>query len=134
MSSVVTVSLGLSCLPFSTSQGQSRVRRPMQCCEECVSPAGSCSSNGIVHYQHDMWKGSPCEFCMCHRGQVTCQPAECAKVECAQVRSKRVVHSAWSSFFQWHRQGPVCSSLLGSRGDSRIHRSHFKGPFNSKIL
>ncbi|XP_013371586.1 PREDICTED: extracellular matrix protein FRAS1 isoform X1 [Chinchilla lanigera] len=73
-----------ACPPLRCQKGQSRVRRPMQCCEECVSPAGGCSSNGIVQYQHDMWKGSPCEFCMCHRGQVTCQPAECAKVECAQ--------------------------------------------------
>jgi hypothetical protein len=52
-----------------------------------VSPAGSCSSNGIVRYQDEMWKGSACEFCMCDHGQVTCQTGECAKVKCAQVRS-----------------------------------------------
>ncbi|XP_012928771.1 extracellular matrix protein FRAS1 isoform X2 [Heterocephalus glaber] len=72
------------CPPLRCQKGQNRVRRPTQCCEECVSTAGSCSSNGIMQYQEDMWKGSPCEFCMCHHGQVTCQPTECAKVECAQ--------------------------------------------------
>lgn len=72
------------------SQGQRRVHRDGQCCEECVSPAGSCWFNGVVRYQDEMWKGSACEFCTCERGQVTCRNGECAKVECAQVRHKGV--------------------------------------------
>lgn len=77
--------------PFSLFlQGQKRAQRPGQCCEECVSPAGSCLHNGIERYQDEMWKGSACEFCTCDRGQVTCQTGECAKVECAQVRSKGI--------------------------------------------
>ncbi|XP_070468854.1 extracellular matrix organizing protein FRAS1 isoform X1 [Equus przewalskii] len=73
-----------SCPPLRCKKGQKRAQRPWQCCEECVSPAGSCLHNGIERYQDEMWKGSACEFCMCDRGQVTCQTGECAKVECAQ--------------------------------------------------
>lgn len=73
-----------ACPPLRCEKGQSRARRLGQCCEECVSPVGSCASNGIVRYQDEMWKGSACEFCICDGGQVTCQTGECAKVECAQ--------------------------------------------------
>lgn len=75
-------------------QGQRRAQRHGECCEECVSPAGNCSYNGIVRYQDEMWKGLACEFCVCDHGQVTCQTGECAKVECAQVRSTGI--STWS--------------------------------------
>ncbi|XP_022361766.1 extracellular matrix protein FRAS1 [Enhydra lutris kenyoni] len=73
-----------ACPPLRCEKGQSRARRHGECCEECVSPAGSCSQDGIVRYQDEMWKGSACEFCVCDRGQVTCQTGECARVECAQ--------------------------------------------------
>lgn len=81
-------------LPFSYHplffQGQSRARHHGQCCEECVSPARTCSSGGVLWYQDEMWKGSACEFCMCDQGQVTCQTGECAKVACALVRSEGI--------------------------------------------
>lgn len=79
-----------ACLPLRCGKGQSRARRHGQCCEECVSPAGSCSYDGVVRYQDEMWKGSACEFCMCDHGQVTCQTGECAKVECA--RDEELIH------------------------------------------
>lgn len=75
-------------------QSQRRAQRHGECCEECVSPAGNCSYDGIVRYQDEMWKGLACEFCVCDHGQVTCQTGECAKVECAQVRSTGI--STWS--------------------------------------
>ncbi|MBZ3891170.1 Extracellular matrix protein FRAS1 [Sciurus carolinensis] len=77
-----------ACPPLRCGKGQSRARRHGQCCEECVSLGGSCTSNGILRYQDEMWKGSACEFCICDHGQVTCQTGECAKVECAQISSK----------------------------------------------
>ncbi|XP_069341542.1 extracellular matrix organizing protein FRAS1 [Eulemur rufifrons] len=72
------------CPPLSCRQGQSRARRPGHCCEECVSSAGSCSHQGVVRYQDEMWTVLACEFCTCDRGRVTCQRAECAAVACAQ--------------------------------------------------
>ena len=49
--------------PFSLlPQGQRRARLQGQCCEDCVSPAGSCSHRGLVRYQDDMWKASACVF------------------------------------------------------------------------
>lgn len=82
-------------LPFSLfPQGQRRAQRHGRCCEDCVSPAGSCSHGGLVRYQDEIWKGSACEFCTCDRGQVTCRTGECAKVECAQVRNEGI--SVWT--------------------------------------
>ncbi|KAI4572268.1 hypothetical protein MJT46_005336 [Ovis ammon polii x Ovis aries] len=78
------------CPPLRCKKGQRRARRQGQCCEDCVSPAGSCSHRGLVRYQDEMWKASACEFCVCDRGQVTCQTAECAKVECA--RGEELIH------------------------------------------
>ncbi|XP_032256496.1 extracellular matrix protein FRAS1 isoform X3 [Phoca vitulina] len=73
-----------ACPPLRCEKGQSRAQRHGECCEECVSPVGSCSHNGIVRYQDEMWKSSACEFCVCDHGQVICRTGECAKVECAQ--------------------------------------------------
>nr|CAI9707391.1 unnamed protein product [Rangifer tarandus platyrhynchus] len=78
------------CPPLRCEKGQRRARHQGQCCEDCVSPAGSCSHRGLVRYQDEIWKGSACEFCTCDRGQVTCQTAECAKVECA--RGEELIH------------------------------------------
>ncbi|ELW63934.1 Extracellular matrix protein FRAS1 [Tupaia chinensis] len=74
-----------ACPPLRCEKGQNRARLHGQCCEECVSPTGSCLYDGIMRYQDEMWKASACEFCTCDRGQVTCQTAGCAKVECARL-------------------------------------------------
>uniref|UniRef100_G1TEM3 Fraser extracellular matrix complex subunit 1 n=1 Tax=Oryctolagus cuniculus TaxID=9986 RepID=G1TEM3_RABIT len=93
-----------ACPPLRCDKGQSRARRHGQCCEECVSAAGSCSYNGIVRYQDEMWKGSTCEFCMCDRGQVTCRDGECAKVECAQ--GEELIHL----------EGKCCPECISRKG------------------
>lgn len=62
------------------------MQRPGKCCEECVSSKGSCLDGGTVRYHGEMWNSTRCDFCVCQEGQVTCQGAECAKVECAKVR------------------------------------------------
>jgi len=66
-------------------QGQTKVKRTGQCCDECAAAKGSCLYEGAVRYHGDMWNGTGCEFCNCNRGQVLCQRAECARVECPQV-------------------------------------------------
>lgn len=68
-------------------QGQTKVKRTGQCCEECVTAKGSCLHEGMVRYHGDIWNGTGCEFCTCTRGQVLCQRAECGQVECPQVSS-----------------------------------------------
>lgn len=62
------------------------MQRPGKCCEECVSSQGNCLDGGTVRYHGEMWNGSRCDFCLCQQGKVTCQGAECAKVECDKVR------------------------------------------------
>ncbi|XP_076856944.1 extracellular matrix organizing protein FRAS1 isoform X2 [Brachyhypopomus gauderio] len=72
------------CPPLHCDKGQTRVQRPGQCCAECVSSRGTCLYEGIVRYHADMWRGKGCEFCTCERGQVLCQHADCARVECTR--------------------------------------------------
>uniref|UniRef100_A0A4W4DQF0 VWFC domain-containing protein n=1 Tax=Electrophorus electricus TaxID=8005 RepID=A0A4W4DQF0_ELEEL len=72
------------CPPLHCDKGQTKVQRPGQCCAECVSPRGTCLYDGAVRYHGDMWQGTGCEFCTCERGQVLCQHADCARLECAQ--------------------------------------------------
>uniref|UniRef100_A0A672MQB1 Extracellular matrix protein FRAS1-like n=1 Tax=Sinocyclocheilus grahami TaxID=75366 RepID=A0A672MQB1_SINGR len=78
------------CPPLHCDKGQMKIKRPGQCCEDCVSSKGSCLYEGIVHYHGDMWNGTGCEFCMCERGQVLCQRVECARMECPQ--GEKLVH------------------------------------------
>lgn len=66
-------------------QGHTKVKRSGQCCDECAAAKGSCLHEGSVHYHGDMWNSTGCDFCTCSHGQVLCQKAECARVECPQV-------------------------------------------------
>ncbi|XP_030622204.1 extracellular matrix organizing protein FRAS1 [Chanos chanos] len=70
------------CPPLTCNKGQAKVKRSGQCCEECSSTKGSCLYEGVVRYHGDMWNGTGCEFCLCERGQVLCQRAECGRVQC----------------------------------------------------
>lgn len=72
-------------------QGQTKVKRAGQCCDECAAAKGSCLYEGTVRYHGDMWNGTGCEFCSCNRGQVLCQRAECGRVECPQVSLKEII-------------------------------------------
>lgn len=72
----------------ASKQGQTKVKRAGQCCDECAAAKGSCQYQGAVRYHGDMWNSTGCEFCTCSRGQVLCQRAECGRVECPQVSPK----------------------------------------------
>ncbi|XP_059502133.1 extracellular matrix protein FRAS1 isoform X2 [Stegostoma tigrinum] len=71
------------CPTLTCEKGLNKIRRPGHCCEECVSGKGSCLYEGVTRYHGEMWSVTDCEFCMCERGQVICQTAECARVECS---------------------------------------------------
>uniref|UniRef100_A0AAV2MQ29 VWFC domain-containing protein n=1 Tax=Knipowitschia caucasica TaxID=637954 RepID=A0AAV2MQ29_KNICA len=70
-----------TCPRLNCQKGQSAVRRPGLCCEECVWPKGSCLYEGLPGPSAS---GSGCEFCSCSRGQVLCQRADCQQVHCPQ--------------------------------------------------
>ncbi|XP_067084625.1 extracellular matrix protein FRAS1 [Osmerus mordax] len=74
----------LTCPPVTCEKGQTKVKRAGRCCDECAVAKGSCLYKGVVRYHGDMWKGAGCEFCSCERGQVLCQQAQCAQVNCPQ--------------------------------------------------
>ncbi|XP_016153247.1 PREDICTED: extracellular matrix protein FRAS1 [Ficedula albicollis] len=79
-----------TCGSVTCGQGEKKVQRPGKCCEECVSSKGSCLDGGTIRYHGEMWNSTHCDFCVCQEGQVTCQAAECAKVECA--KGEELIH------------------------------------------
>ncbi|XP_023676521.2 extracellular matrix organizing protein FRAS1 isoform X1 [Paramormyrops kingsleyae] len=72
-----------TCPPVTCKKGQNAVKRAGQCCEDCVSPKGTCVYQGMVRYHGDMWNITGCEFCTCDRGQVLCRKADCGTVKCS---------------------------------------------------
>ncbi|OWK55263.1 Extracellular matrix protein FRAS1 [Lonchura striata] len=102
--------------------GQSKVQRPGKCCEECVSSKGSCLDGGTVRYHGEMWNSTRCDFCVCQEGQVTCQGAECAKVECA--KGEELIHL----------EGKCCPECMSSHSDC-VYKEHAKAiPFSAPDL
>ncbi|XP_069782867.1 extracellular matrix organizing protein FRAS1 [Narcine bancroftii] len=73
-----------TCPSPTCEKGQNGVKRFGHCCEECVPAKGYCQYEGVIRYHGEMWNVTGCEFCLCERGQVLCQLAECAKVECSR--------------------------------------------------
>uniref|UniRef100_A0AAY4BT87 VWFC domain-containing protein n=1 Tax=Denticeps clupeoides TaxID=299321 RepID=A0AAY4BT87_9TELE len=95
-----------TCPRLSCEKGQMKVRQQGRCCEECVSTKGSCMYAGAVRYHGDMWNGTGCEFCLCERGQVLCQQAECGRVAtCTQ--GEELLHLPGKCC-------PECRRLMGS--------------------
>uniref|UniRef100_A0A8C7J2L3 Fraser extracellular matrix complex subunit 1 n=1 Tax=Oncorhynchus kisutch TaxID=8019 RepID=A0A8C7J2L3_ONCKI len=94
-----------TCPPRTCEKGQAKVKRAGQCCDECVAAKGSCLYELTVRYHGDMWNGTGCEFCTCERGQVLCQRAQCARVECPTSWSTYQGSAAPSNLERWS-EGP----------------------------
>ncbi|XP_031426498.1 extracellular matrix protein FRAS1 [Clupea harengus] len=80
-----------TCPKLTCTKGETKVKRLGQCCEECAAAKGTCLYEGAVRYHGDMWNGTGCEFCLCERGQVLCQRAECGRME-ACLPGEELVH------------------------------------------
>ncbi|KAF7252544.1 Extracellular matrix protein FRAS1 [Varanus komodoensis] len=102
-----------SCAPPACGKGEKKVRRPGNCCEECVRSKGSCVQNGTIRYQDEMWNETRCEFCVCDGGRVTCWDGECARVECGP--GEELVHL----------EGKCCPECL-LRAAPCVHNEHTK--------
>ncbi|XP_051786423.1 cysteine-rich motor neuron 1 protein-like [Erpetoichthys calabaricus] len=58
------------------------------CCPICKNESDgdtvgnelSCSQNGQVYTEHDIWKPEPCQICMCNNGVVVCEDVQCEEV------------------------------------------------------
>ncbi|XP_077157208.1 extracellular matrix organizing protein FRAS1 isoform X3 [Paroedura picta] len=102
-----------TCSPLTCEKGESKVRRPENCCEECLPANGSCVHKGSVRYHNEMWSGPQCEFCVCDTGQVACWKGECARVECAA--GEELIHL-----------GGKCCPECVSRGGPCVYKEHTK--------
>ncbi|XP_013927969.1 PREDICTED: extracellular matrix protein FRAS1-like [Thamnophis sirtalis] len=109
-----------SCLPLDCRQGESKVRRPGRCCEECVLSKGSCVHNGTLKYHSDMWHDTDCNFCSCDGGRVACRKAKCAKVDCGQGEELS------------HLSGKCCPECI-LRGASCVYKDSTKDVSSSLI-
>ncbi|XP_075060088.1 extracellular matrix organizing protein FRAS1 [Mixophyes fleayi] len=110
----------MTCLPLACDKGQTKVRHPGQCCEECVSPKGSCMVGGSVRYHGELWNGSHCDFCLCDRGKVMCYPTQCSKVECS-----------WGEELV-HLEGKCCAECVLSTSYC-LHKEHDKEDSHSDL-
>uniref|UniRef100_A0A8C1C520 Fraser extracellular matrix complex subunit 1 n=1 Tax=Cyprinus carpio carpio TaxID=630221 RepID=A0A8C1C520_CYPCA len=110
------------CPPLHCDKGQMKIKRPGQCCQDCVSSKGSCLYEGIIRYHGDMWNGTGCEFCMCERGQVLCQRVECARIECPQ--GEKLVHLPGKCC-------PECKTTTSSCTYSQPHQKGQKASIKS---
>ncbi|XP_062470145.1 extracellular matrix organizing protein FRAS1 [Pezoporus occidentalis] len=82
--------LSKTCDSVTCEKGEDKVQHPGKCCEECVPSRGNCLYEDTPRYHGEVWNSTHCDFCMCDEGQVTCQVAECAKVECA--KGEELIH------------------------------------------
>ncbi|XP_057287145.1 extracellular matrix organizing protein FRAS1 [Pezoporus wallicus] len=82
--------LSKTCDSVTCEKGEDKVQHPGKCCEECVPSRGNCLYEDTPRYHGEMWNSTHCDFCVCDAGQVTCQVAECAKVECA--KGEELIH------------------------------------------
>ncbi|KAK2838085.1 hypothetical protein Q5P01_015297 [Channa striata] len=96
-----------TCRPLTCEKGQIKVKRPGQCCDDCAAAKGSCLYEGMVRYHGDVWNSTGCEFCSCSRGQVLCQRAECARVECPE--GSELVHLPGTCCLECSSVKPSCS-------------------------
>ncbi|XP_007496032.2 extracellular matrix organizing protein FRAS1 isoform X2 [Monodelphis domestica] len=101
------------CPPLTCEKGQHKVHHPKECCDKCRSSTGHCLYDGILRYHDEMWKSSPCEFCICNRGQVTCHIGECATVKCTQ--DEELIHL----------EGKCCPECV-SRHQHCLYEEHIK--------
>ncbi|XP_061195210.1 extracellular matrix organizing protein FRAS1-like [Saccostrea echinata] len=69
-------------------KSERKVRRPGECCIECVSRQDSCKSEIPIRYHGDVWNISACEFCLCENGQVHCHKAMCEPLICELYETK----------------------------------------------
>ncbi|XP_034027090.1 extracellular matrix protein FRAS1 [Thalassophryne amazonica] len=107
-----------TCQPLTCDKGQTKVKRVGQCCEECAVAKGSCLYEGAMRYHGDMWNGTGCEFCICSRGQVLCQKAECSRVECPQ--GSELVHLLGKCCPECSSAKPSC--VYGGRAYKNLAR------------
>ncbi|NWY04165.1 FRAS1 protein, partial [Nothoprocta ornata] len=102
-----------TCESITCEKGATKVQRWGKCCAECVAAKGSCFYEGTIRYHGDMWNSTRCDFCTCDRGQVACQKAECARVECA--KDEELIHL----------DGKCCPECVSHKRHC-IYRGHVK--------
>ncbi|NXD29010.1 FRAS1 protein, partial [Spelaeornis formosus] len=103
-----------TCGSVTCEKAQDKVQRPGKCCEECVSSQGSCWHGGTARYHGEMWNSTRCDFCMCQEGQVTCQRAECAQVQCA--KGEELIHF----------EGKCCPECISIQHSRCVYKEHTK--------
>ncbi|XP_078258376.1 extracellular matrix organizing protein FRAS1 isoform X5 [Rhinoraja longicauda] len=113
------------CPSLTCEKGLNKVKRFGRCCEECVSGKGHCQYEGVIRYHGEMWKRTGCEFCMCERGQVLCQLAQCARVECSW--GEELLHLPGKCCPECL---PVASFCTYKEQSMQVHHSDLKGETN----
>jgi len=68
------LNVSLSTLPWVF---HSRTAWSVDCCSACTD---SCTANGTVHSNNEIWSPEPCRTCMCDTGAVVCEDEVCEEL------------------------------------------------------
>uniref|UniRef100_A0A3B5QTB9 VWFC domain-containing protein n=1 Tax=Xiphophorus maculatus TaxID=8083 RepID=A0A3B5QTB9_XIPMA len=79
------------CPPVVCVNGQTQVKLPGKCCDECQDSRESCLYQGTQYYSDEHWQVDECTNCMCVSGDVHCRSERCPPLTCAAVSTMPAV-------------------------------------------
>ncbi|XP_033117888.1 extracellular matrix protein FRAS1-like [Anneissia japonica] len=88
------------CLPISCQQGQLMVVPDGQCCPECQSLP--CQLDSAHYLDGENWQTTPCNYCICEGGLISCVELDCIQKRCG-VNERKIV-----------RDGECCADCVST--------------------
>ncbi|XP_027855893.1 kielin/chordin-like protein [Xiphophorus couchianus] len=79
------------CPPVVCVNGQTQVKLPGKCCDECQDSRESCLYQGTQYYSDEHWQVDECTNCMCVSGDVHCRSERCPPLTCAADEMPAVI-------------------------------------------
>ncbi|KAM4553451.1 kielin/chordin-like protein [Fundulus diaphanus] len=71
--------------------GQTPVKLPGKCCNECQDSKESCLYQGTVYHSDEQWELDECTSCTCVSGDVHCRSERCPPLTCAADEMHAVI-------------------------------------------
>ncbi|XP_014900210.1 kielin/chordin-like protein [Poecilia latipinna] len=79
------------CPPVVCVNGQTQVKLPGKCCDECQDSRESCLYQGTQYHSDEHWQVDECTNCMCVSGDVHCRSERCPPLTCAADEKPAVI-------------------------------------------
>lgn len=79
------------CPPTVCVNGQTQVKLPGKCCNECQDSRESCLYQGTKYLSDEQWEVDECTSCTCVSGDVHCRSERCPPLSCAADEMPAVI-------------------------------------------